>query len=293
MRLSVKVVGGSECECEASPDSSVEALKRDVEVKLNLGKDTEQKLLFRGKALQDGTQISDYNLSDGSKLKVVLKRRENNITNPSSTSSNESASSLKKEPRFKRNVKNESSYPDDPKKFSKNSEKTNDEVMPNGKSMPMKRRESNCSNSPSISSNISASSLKTEPGIKRNAQNENFSPDDQIKFSKIFENTNAEVMANGKSFQTNTNFRLGLYQNLDVELNRALRPHFSTNEDTEKVVAAFKKIFQQRLAALSLDDIERFARTYNTTNVLHFHRDRFAHHRSYLTLNTSFNNMKS
>ena len=52
MRLSVKVVGGSECECEASPDSSVEALKRDVEVKLNLGKDTEQKLLFRGKALQ-------------------------------------------------------------------------------------------------------------------------------------------------------------------------------------------------------------------------------------------------
>ena len=52
MRLSVKVVGGSDCECDASPDSSVEALKRDVEVKLNLGKDTEQKLLFRGKALQ-------------------------------------------------------------------------------------------------------------------------------------------------------------------------------------------------------------------------------------------------
>ena len=52
MRLSVKVVGGCECECEASPDSSVEALKRDVELKLNLGKDTEQKLLFRGKALQ-------------------------------------------------------------------------------------------------------------------------------------------------------------------------------------------------------------------------------------------------
>ena len=52
MRLSVKIVGGSECECEASPDSSVESLKRDVEVKLQLGKETEQKLLFRGKALQ-------------------------------------------------------------------------------------------------------------------------------------------------------------------------------------------------------------------------------------------------
>ena len=52
MRLSVKVVGGCECECEASPDSSVESLKRDVEAKLKLGKETEQKLLFRGKALQ-------------------------------------------------------------------------------------------------------------------------------------------------------------------------------------------------------------------------------------------------
>ena len=52
MRLSVKVVGGCECECDASPDSSVEELKRDVEAKLKLGKETEQKLLFRGKALQ-------------------------------------------------------------------------------------------------------------------------------------------------------------------------------------------------------------------------------------------------
>ena len=52
MRLSVKAVGGCECECEASPDSSVESLKRDVEAKLKLGKETEQKLLFRGKALK-------------------------------------------------------------------------------------------------------------------------------------------------------------------------------------------------------------------------------------------------
>ena len=52
MRLSVKVVGGCECECEARPDSLVEELKSDVEAKLKLGKETEQKLLFRGKALQ-------------------------------------------------------------------------------------------------------------------------------------------------------------------------------------------------------------------------------------------------
>ena len=60
MRLSVKVVGGCECECDASPDSSVEELKRDVEAKLKLGKETEPKLLFRGKALQ-GIVISKEN----------------------------------------------------------------------------------------------------------------------------------------------------------------------------------------------------------------------------------------
>ena len=60
MRLSVKVVGGSECECEASPDSSVEELKRDVESKLKLGKETEQKLLFRGKALQGNENMKKY-----------------------------------------------------------------------------------------------------------------------------------------------------------------------------------------------------------------------------------------
>ena len=62
MRLSVKVVGGSECECEASPDSSVEALKRDVESKLKLDKETEQKLLFRGKALQGNSNFCTIHL---------------------------------------------------------------------------------------------------------------------------------------------------------------------------------------------------------------------------------------
>ena len=40
------MVGGCECECDASPDSSVEELKRDVEAKLKLGKETEPKLLL-------------------------------------------------------------------------------------------------------------------------------------------------------------------------------------------------------------------------------------------------------
>jgi len=73
MRLSVKVLGGSECCVDAQDDYTVEQLKADIEAKLKLGK-TEQKLLFKGKTLQDGTFLSSYKLTDGSKLNLILKR---------------------------------------------------------------------------------------------------------------------------------------------------------------------------------------------------------------------------
>jgi len=73
MRLSVKVLGGAECCVDAKDDYTVEQLKRDIEAKLKLGK-TEQKLLFKGKTLQDGTFLSAYKLTDGSKLNLILKR---------------------------------------------------------------------------------------------------------------------------------------------------------------------------------------------------------------------------
>ena len=60
MRLSVKILGGEECDVIADPEDSVEFLKREVEAKLKLGKQTEQKILFKGKALQDGTSLSSY-----------------------------------------------------------------------------------------------------------------------------------------------------------------------------------------------------------------------------------------
>lgn len=188
MRLSVKIVGGSECECEASPDSSVESLKRDVEVKLQLGKETEQKLLFRGKALQDGTSLSDYKLTDGSKLNLVVKRRENNIASlPSTTNSTET------------NV---------------------------------------------VSSKPSSSPSTAQKPIAPNSARQMSS-------------------SNGKSQSSKP-------QTLDDELRRVLRPYFNTATDTQKVVTAFKQIFHQRLSSMSLDDIERLARIYNSTNTLRF-----------------------
>ncbi len=51
MRLNVKILGGSECDIEASPLDTVDHLKAEVEAKLRLAK-ADQKLLFRGKALQ-------------------------------------------------------------------------------------------------------------------------------------------------------------------------------------------------------------------------------------------------
>ena len=51
MRLNVKILGGSEVDIEASPLDTVDDLKAEVEAKLRLAK-ADQKLLFRGKALQ-------------------------------------------------------------------------------------------------------------------------------------------------------------------------------------------------------------------------------------------------
>lgn len=62
MLLNVRVLGApgtgssggssSVCDVEASLEDSVESLKKKVETKLNLGPNSEPKLLFRGKTLQ-------------------------------------------------------------------------------------------------------------------------------------------------------------------------------------------------------------------------------------------------
>ena len=57
---------------------------------------------------------------------------------------------------------------------------------------------------------------------------------------------------------------------LDDALFKALRPHFKTESDTRQVAKAFKLNLQGRLAALSLDDIERVCARLNNSNELVF-----------------------
>lgn len=155
MRLSVKVLGGVECECECSEDYTVEQLKADIEAKLKLGR-TEQKLLYKGKTLQDGTCLSAYQLKDGSKLNLILKREAGTPTPGSGPAS-----------------------------------------KPCG---------------------------KEEEGVGT----------------------------------------------LEEELYKSLRKHFKSDIDTKTVVNEILKIYHQKLASLSLDDIERISKHYHETKELVF-----------------------
>jgi hypothetical protein len=175
-------------ECEASPDSSVESLKRDVEAKLKLGKETEQKLLFRGKALKDGTSLSEYKLTDGSKLNLVLKRRENNLSPSTPTTSSTSKISTSSS---------------DGRLFN---------ISPSGQNSTLNK------------------SLKTNEGSK-------YLP---VEAAKVANGTNQVDVSAIKPPQR--------HKRLDKELYRALRPHFHTNQDTQRVVDAFEQLFQQLVA---------------------------------------------
>lgn len=78
------------CDVEAREGDSVESLKLQIEEKLKLNSGTEQKLLFKGKTLQDGTALDAYKLNDGAKLHLMLKDHKTAI------SSSDTASSTKK-----------------------------------------------------------------------------------------------------------------------------------------------------------------------------------------------------
>ncbi|XP_059175847.1 ubiquitin-like protein 4A [Physella acuta] len=73
MHLTVKILNGEECTLAASPSSLVSDVKEQVEALLSIPV-ADQKLLFKGKALQDTKPLRDYGVEDSGKIILVVKR---------------------------------------------------------------------------------------------------------------------------------------------------------------------------------------------------------------------------
>jgi len=73
MKVSVKILQGAECNVDVAGADSVDHLKELVKVQLNISP-SDQRLLHKGKTLQDGTLIQEYNLREGDKLHLVVKK---------------------------------------------------------------------------------------------------------------------------------------------------------------------------------------------------------------------------
>jgi len=199
MRLSVKILGGEECDVSVDPQDSVEFLKREIEAKLKLDKQTEQKLLFKGKALQDGTSLSDYKLIDGSKLNLVVKRRDEVKAGGSKTSQSSTAAAVQ--------------------------------------------------STPSAQDSSSTSSANKTPRSSSGFGG----------FSNRFllSSSQQPAVASASSI-------------VEQELFNSLKRHFASEADTRKVVDCFLRIYNDRIASLNLDDLERITEHYNQSKTFKF-----------------------
>ncbi|XP_055882121.1 ubiquitin-like protein 4A [Biomphalaria glabrata] len=83
MHLTVKILNGEECTLAASPSSLVSDVKEQVEALMSIPV-ADQKLLFKGKALQDTKPLRDYGVEDSGKIILVVKKSVYKPTNTSS-----------------------------------------------------------------------------------------------------------------------------------------------------------------------------------------------------------------
>lgn len=73
MKVTVKILQGQECSVEIEASDTVDSLKQMVADQLNIAP-RNQRILFRGKTLQEGTSIKEYNLTEGAKLHLAVKK---------------------------------------------------------------------------------------------------------------------------------------------------------------------------------------------------------------------------
>merc|ERR1719300_854764 len=72
MKLTVKILQGVECCVEVTEENTIEDLKSAVEKELNIPAGS-QRLILKGKTLQDSTVLREYKIKDGDKVHLSVK----------------------------------------------------------------------------------------------------------------------------------------------------------------------------------------------------------------------------
>jgi len=72
MKITVKILQGVECCVEITEENTTEDLKSAVEKELNIPAGS-QRLILKGKTLQDSTILKEYKIKDGDKVHLAVK----------------------------------------------------------------------------------------------------------------------------------------------------------------------------------------------------------------------------
>ncbi|XP_032673029.1 E3 ubiquitin-protein ligase UHRF1-like [Odontomachus brunneus] len=88
MYIKVRTLEGAEAIITISKLTQVEDLKREIEKELNVETDL-QRLFFRGKQLENGYKLHDYNVNLNDVIQLMVKIKLNNIENEATSSNND------------------------------------------------------------------------------------------------------------------------------------------------------------------------------------------------------------